>query len=81
MREPVSDRGVRTKDSGIDSDVPVSDAAFGDEGVDNPPSPDGLEGNQPTRPVHGSSDQREERQREVKGNRGPDEIDGYGEGA
>ena len=29
-----SDRGVRTEESGVDNDAPVSDASAGDEGID-----------------------------------------------
>jgi hypothetical protein len=34
-----SDRGVRTEDSGVEEEVPVTDAVAGDEGID-----DGLAG-------------------------------------
>ena len=39
-----SDRGVRTEESGVDEDVPVTDATAGDEGID------GGSGDKPFKP-------------------------------
>jgi hypothetical protein len=33
-KKGTSDRGVRTEESGVDTDVPIADAAHGDEGID-----------------------------------------------
>jgi len=71
-RKGQADRGVRTDDSGVDDRTPKNDAGWGDEGVDDPAA--GV-----ARPTH-DANQTVERRREERGNRGPDDVAGFGQG-